>query len=156
MGDIIDEYNNRVPTPGNGRAKRARIDREGNLVATNVYYYTDSDSQTVASRASLRQLLTDSEDVTAPGPVSLTVPITTFSANVTVPDGTFVGQRKVLVALFATATATFTTTVGAWTVLTFPAVGESVSVVWLGAGVGWAVIGTSAGTGAVLVGPTYS
>ncbi|HEY9817741.1 MAG TPA: hypothetical protein V6D20_18335, partial [Candidatus Obscuribacterales bacterium] len=39
MGDIVDELGNTLPVPGNGRAKRARIDREGNLVANNLYYY---------------------------------------------------------------------------------------------------------------------
>lgn len=40
MGDIVDELGNYMPVPGNGRAKRARIDREGNLVSGgDVYAY---------------------------------------------------------------------------------------------------------------------
>ena len=40
MGDIIDEIGNTMPVPGNGRAKRARIDREGNMVvAGDIYGY---------------------------------------------------------------------------------------------------------------------
>lgn len=43
MGDILDERGNIMPMPGNGRAKRARIDREGNLVAGGkVYAYDDT------------------------------------------------------------------------------------------------------------------
>lgn len=40
MGDYIDELNNVMPAPGNGRPKRARIDKEGNFVAgKDVYGY---------------------------------------------------------------------------------------------------------------------
>lgn len=40
MGDIIDELGNLMPAPGNGRPKRARIDKEGNfVVAGDLYYY---------------------------------------------------------------------------------------------------------------------
>lgn len=40
MGDYVDELNNVMPAPGNGRPKRARIDKEGNFVAGgNVYAY---------------------------------------------------------------------------------------------------------------------
>lgn len=43
MGDYIDELNNVMPAPGNGRPKRARIDREGNFVAgKEVYGYNTS------------------------------------------------------------------------------------------------------------------
>lgn len=38
MGDIVDDIGNSLPAPGNGRAKRARIDREGNLVTTGDLY----------------------------------------------------------------------------------------------------------------------
>lgn len=41
MGDIVDEYENFMPVPGNGRAKRARIDREGNLVVSGDIYAYD-------------------------------------------------------------------------------------------------------------------
>jgi hypothetical protein len=38
MGDYVDELNNVMPSPGNGRPKRARIDREGNFVAGKEVY----------------------------------------------------------------------------------------------------------------------
>lgn len=48
MGDIIDEHNNFMPVPGNGRAKRARIDREGNFVTSGeVYSYNTTVSPIV-------------------------------------------------------------------------------------------------------------
>ena len=36
-GDIVDEFGVTLPAPGNGRAKRARIDAEGNAVFTDVW-----------------------------------------------------------------------------------------------------------------------
>lgn len=43
MGDIVDDLGNLMPAPGNGRAKRARIDKEGNFVAGGgVYAYNTS------------------------------------------------------------------------------------------------------------------
>lgn len=53
MGDIIDERGNKMPVPGNGRAKRARIDREGNLVAGGDSYYYEADNTRTSIRSRL-------------------------------------------------------------------------------------------------------
>lgn len=43
MGDYIDDHGNVMPAPGNGRPKRARIDKDGNFVAgKDVYGYNTS------------------------------------------------------------------------------------------------------------------
>lgn len=53
MGDIVDERGNTMPAPGNGREKRARIDREGNLVAGGDSFYYEEDGTRTSIRTRL-------------------------------------------------------------------------------------------------------
>lgn len=142
MGEIIDELSNYMPVPGNGRAKRARIDREGNMVVGDLYYYTDSDSLTLANRASLRQLLTDSETLTGAGALSLTSPISIISggAAFTLAAGIFIGQRKVIVNVSGTNTVAGPF-LGANSPLTLNSAGETVSLLFIAPN--WVIVGSS-------------
>ena len=142
MGDIIDELGNTLPVPGNGREKRARIDRGGNCVAPDIYFYTNSGLTTAASRTSVRQLLTDSETLTGAGALSLTKPISLISGGVayTLAAGTFIGQRKCIVNISGSNTiaATF---LGPKSPITLGTAGETAQLLWTGSA--WVIIGSA-------------
>lgn len=143
MGDIIDERGNTMPVPGNGRAKRARIDREGNMVVGgDVYYYLDDTSS--ALKASMRQLLTDNETLTAGAALDLEVPISIISGTsqaYTLAAGTYIGQRKIIVNSSGTGNTIAGAFMGATSPLTLSGAGESVSLVFVAPN--WAIVGSS-------------
>ena len=145
MGDIIDERGATMPVPGNGRAKRARIDREGNMVVGgDLYYYTGS-----SERVSMDSLLTSfaelddastSLDITK----AINVVATLAPKSLPLPVGTYHGQRLVvvnvggfLVTLTSASLAGGITSIGLGT-------GETVSLLWVEATTSfWCVVGTS-------------
>lgn len=151
MGDYVDGRGNVMPSPGNGRPKRMRVDKDGNAVSEgDLQWYS-----TVGQKFSLNSQLSDYEVVTADGNLSLTKPVSILNArSATVQtilgDGTYIGQRKFIVCTNATSACDVDANfIGATATVTFGA-GESVSLIWVADGdagnansPGWAIVGTS-------------
>ena len=77
---------------------------------------------------------------------AITLHTTTGGANVlTIPDGLYAGQRKAVVCVVddTSSVVTPTTTIGAWAIATLLVVGDSVDMMWTGAG--WIVMGVGPG-----------
>lgn len=151
MGDIVDGRGNLMPTPGTGRAKRARIDGQGNFVSDGDVQWYSSTGQ----KFSLNQQLSNFEVVSADGALSVTVPVSILNARsatvqTTLAAGTYVGQRKYIVCTNATSACDVDANfLGATATITFGA-GESVTLMWVDDSdsgnantPGWAIIGTS-------------
>lgn len=148
MGDIVDHRGNTLPAPGNGRAKRPRIDKNHNEAVEDLYFYPQS---TATATTSARSLLTGSEVRTTAGAASLTLPITMIrksggAIQTTLANGTFVGQRKTFINTLTEAnTLAVTTLLGPKSPLTFRLAGDSVQLMWINDGTtsGWVIIGSS-------------
>ena len=144
-GDITDERGNTLPIPGNGRAKRARIDKEGNHVAENLYYYP---ATTVSTAVNMRTMFHTTETLNASGAASITTGITLLDASggplaISLAAGTYVGQQKIFIMTVAGNAATITPSsfLGTHTTVALDAIGETVHLLWTGAA--WAAIGNS-------------
>jgi hypothetical protein len=150
MGDFVDHRGNVMPAPGNGRPKRPRLDKNDNLVAENLHWYNQTGTRVTAD-----EMLTGYEIITtSPATLSATVPISLIKgtlSSLTLANGTYVGQRKLIVhtsgssaqittvsLLNATAPITLTKN-GA----TGP--GSAINLIWINDGTssGWVVVGTS-------------
>ena len=162
MGDIIDERGATMPVPGNGRAKRSRIDREGNMVvAGDLYYYTAFNN-----RVSMEGLLTGLGELDdSSTAIDITKPINMVSTvapkSLPLAQGSYHGQRLTIVNVGGFAvTITSADLVGGITSIVLQT-GESVSLLWVkstvtGPAAGfvfWCVTGTSTANSLV---PAYA
>lgn len=109
MGDIIDEIGNFMPVPGNGRAKRARIDREGNMVvAGDIYAYDKTVSPPLRYKITNPSEVLTADNVKYYGAVGdgVTDDTAAFTAAVAasdcvyVPDGTYVLSSTLVIPDF--------------------------------------------------------
>jgi hypothetical protein len=76
----------------------------------------------------------------------LTVHTSTGADAVTLADGLYIGQRKTITCVVdgGSTVVTPTTTLGAWATVTLLVVGDSVDLMWSGAG-GWIIMGVGPG-----------
>lgn len=94
MGDYEDHRGRVMPAPGNGRPKRARLDKNDNLVTEDVYMYPNSNA---TAATSIRTSFTGSQYVTGAAIATSSLHIldgTTAPATVSVLAGEFYGQIK--------------------------------------------------------------
>lgn len=92
------------------------------------------------------------DTVVGAGTASLLTAVTLHESSggatvLTIPDGLYVGQKKTVIHSVddTSSVVTPTTTLGAWSTCTLLVVGDTVSLVWSGAG-GWVSDGVGAGT----------
>jgi hypothetical protein len=147
MGDYVDGRGNVMPSPGNGRPKRARTDKEGNIVSDNDVYFYET-RNTPNTRVSLRDQHTSLQN-SAGGATDIDVTnhITEVLSTPTNPlaDGVYIGQKKILYSGSAgNKVITPSNTRGTWATITFSAEGQTAHLMWLPTG--WAIIGLGPST----------
>lgn len=109
MGDYEDHRGRVMPAPGNGRPKRARLDKNDNLVTEDVYMYPNSNA---TAATSIRTSFTGNQYVTGAAVATSSLHIldgTSATATVSVLAGEFYGQIKRFTCINDTNTCTVST-----------------------------------------------